>query len=97
MQQQQRSEIEVNVGKLGQLTAEHMERLEQDLQSSGLTNIEIGEAVMIVEVRYRNEDNEDCTDISYWSTDSRAWIIRGLLGYMCKLLDDDLLIERYSR
>ena len=84
----------MNVAKLGKKTAEFMERLEKSIKASDVTNVEVGDAMMIVEMQYRDEEGHECTELFYWTTDQRVWVMRGLLEYMRQSLDNDLLLER---
>ena len=65
--------MSINPGKMGQLVAEAMDRIEQDYPDG---NVEIGEVLIITEIQ--NKD-DDVTSIRFACTDERAYVHLGLL------------------
>ena len=81
--------MSIDPTRLGQVTAELMEKLSEDWDEE---SAELGEVMVLAEVKVTDEDGDDWTYIAWRCSDPRNWVQRGLLHASLeqeRITDDD--------
>jgi hypothetical protein len=70
----------VDTTRLGQVAADLMDLLAEDAADEEAAEMELGEVMILAEVKGRDEEGDDWTSIRFRCSDPRFWVQRGMLS-----------------
>jgi hypothetical protein len=71
--------------KLNKLATDAFESLDRDFEEA---DVVLGVAMLVIELKVRDESADGATSIYLHCTDSRGWIQRGLLAEACGVVEE---------